>query len=218
MGLIPEGASGAIQSYADKAIKKAVNYGSQYLNSKINYGLAYAENFIRQYDVFGVLPDQWSIIDESGEKAFTFDSFVSADIKSESKVIQSPVEQGSFASYNLTVTPCELSCTLSKKGYQSDLMAFVDSLQNYIDSTDLLTVVTPEREYSNMKLIKFNFTRNAENGIDIIFAELGFIEVREVTSEYTSVRIARRAQRGVQQGKETSALAGMASGIKGLLS
>ena len=41
MGLIPEGASGAVQNYADKAIKKAVNYGSQYLNSKINFYLLF---------------------------------------------------------------------------------------------------------------------------------------------------------------------------------
>jgi len=210
MGLISEGNSGIVNDLANnKAFQKVVNYGSKYLNNKLNYGLAYAQNYFRQYDVMGYLPDQWSIVDESGEKVFDFDSFVSADLKTESKVIQAPVEQGSFVSYNVVTTPTELTCTLSKRGFQSDLMSFVDSLLSYVNSTDLVTVVTPEQEFQNMKLIKCNYNRSAENGTDIIFAELNLIEVREVKSQYTSVRIARKAQRGTQQGKETSALAGL---------
>lgn len=199
MGLIP---SGALSKVANKAITKTVNYGSNYLNSKLNYGLAYAENFVRQFDVLGLLPDKWSILDEDGEKAFNFDTFQTADYKAEAKIVQSPVEEGSFASYNMTTTPTEVSCTLTKSGYSSDLMAFVDALQNYVDSTDLLTVVTPEREYANMKLIKFNFTRSADNGTDRIIADLTFQEVREVTSEYTSVEIQQKKQRGIQQAKK----------------
>jgi hypothetical protein len=215
MDIVKPENNGIVNDLANnKAFQRVVNYGSKYLNNKLNYGLAYAKNYFRQYDVMGYLPDQWSIIDESGEKVFGFDSFVSADLKTESKVIHAPVEQGSFVSYNVVTTPTELSCTLSKRGFQSDLMAFVDSLLSYVNSTDLVTVVTPEQEFQNMKLIKCNYNRSAENGTDIIFAELNLIEVREVKSQYTSVRVARRQQRGTQQGKETSALAGIKGWFK----
>ena len=48
MALFPEGRNGAVQNLANKGIKKAVNYGSKYLNNKLNYGLNYARSFIRQ--------------------------------------------------------------------------------------------------------------------------------------------------------------------------
>lgn len=215
MALFPEGTNGAVQDLANKGIQKAVNYGSDYLNSKLNYGLNYAASFLRQYDVLGILPEEWSIIDESGEKAFSFDSFQSADVKQESKVTHSPVEGGSFATYNIVQTPTELSCMIAKHGFVPDLIRFVDALQTYLQSTDLLTVVTPEKEYENMKLTKFNFNRSADNGTDIIYAELSFIEVREVTSQFTNVRVAAKKQRGLQQGKETSAAQGIFNMITG---
>ena len=83
MALFPEGNNGAVQDLANKGIKKAVNYGSNYLNNKLSYGLNYARQFVRQYDVLGILPEEWSILDESGEKAFNFDTFQSADVKKE---------------------------------------------------------------------------------------------------------------------------------------
>ena len=108
-------------------------------------------------------------------------------------------------------TPTELNCLISKHGFVPDLIAFVDALSNYVDSTNLVTVVTPEKEFENMKLTKFNYTRSAENGIDVIYAELSFTEVREVTSQFTNVRVGAKQSRGVQQGKEVSALAGIKS-------
>ena len=66
MALFPEGTNGAVQDLANKGIKKAVNYGSNYLDNKLNYGLNYARSFVRQYDVLGILPEEWSILDESG--------------------------------------------------------------------------------------------------------------------------------------------------------
>ena len=214
MALFQEGTNRAVQNLADKGIKKVVNYGSNYLNNKLNYG-NYAQQFIRQDDVLGVQPEQWSILDESGEKAFSFDTFQSADVKKESKVTSMPVENGSFVSYNLIQAPKELNCMISKRGFVPDLMKFVDALMSYVDSTNLVTIVTPEYEFEKMKITKFNYTRSADNGIDVIYAELSCIEIREVTSKFTNVRVASKRSRGVQQAKETSALKGILSYFKG---
>ena len=92
MALFPEGTNGAVSDLANKGIKKAVNYGSAYLNSKLNFGLNYAKSFTRQYDILGILPEQWTILDESQEKAFGFDTFQSLNYKQENKVTQNPVD------------------------------------------------------------------------------------------------------------------------------
>lgn len=185
---------------------KAVNYGNKWLNNKINYGLNYAENFVRQFDFLGMLPERWTILDDKGEKVLDFDAFHKTDISADAKIISAPVEGGSFVMYNKTRAPLELSCTLIKQGFPADLQAYVDQLLIYVDAVTLVSIVTPDKEYQNMNLTKVKFTRSAENGVDMIMAECNFQEVRQVTLQYTSAKLAQKTSRGRQQGKETSFL------------
>ena len=181
---------------------RIINYGSQYLNSRINTG---GLSGLPDVNLADNGSQAWTILDETGEQAFSFDVFEKSNYKGESKIVQSPVEEGSFASYNMTLTPQEVGCTLIKRGRSDDLSTFINALQAFVESTDLLTVVTPEREYQNMKLIKATFDRSIDNGTDCIVADLSFQEVREITSEYTTVEMQEKTQRGVQQSKKVTA-------------
>lgn len=181
--------------------ERLINYGSQYLNSRINTGGLSA---LPNVNIADNGSQAWTILDETGEQAFSFDVFEKSNYKGESKIVQSPVEEGSFASYNMTLTPQEVGCTLIKHGRSDDLSIFINALQAFVENTDLLTVVTPEREYQNMKLTKATFDRSVDNGTDCIVADLSFQEVREITSEYTTVEMQEKTQRGVQQGKSST--------------
>ena len=209
MADISGGVSDYLSNGAGALANKAVNYGNKWLNSKINYGVNYASNYIRQFDYLGILPERWTLLDDSGQKAFDFDSFNKASIKSESKVIHAPVENGGFVMYNKLTTPLEVNCILIKRGFPQDLQAYVDALLEYGDSTDLLSIVTPDKEYQSMNLTKVAFDRSAENGVDIIIADCSFIEVRQVSVEYTSAKVAKKTSRGKQQAKPTSMLAAL---------
>ena len=182
--------------------ERMVNYGSQYLNSRINAG---GLSGLPDVNLADNSSQAWTILDETGEQAFSFDVFEKSNYKGESKIVQSPVEEGSFASYNMTLTPQEVGCTLIKRGGSDDLSVFINALQAFVESTDLLTVVTPEREYQSMKLTKATFDRSIDNGTDCIVADLSFQEVREITSEYTTVEMQEKTQRGIQQGKKVTA-------------
>lgn len=199
---------------AGAAANKAVAYGNKWLDNKINFGLNYAKNYARKFDFFGILPEQWTLLDDAGEKAFEFDSFSKLNLKSESKVIQAPVENGSFVMYNKTNTPLEISCTLIKKGFPEDLQTYVDALLEYADNTKLLSIVTPDREYQNMNLTSVSFSRSAEGGVNLIMAECAFTEIRQVTPEYTSARVGKKVSRGRQQGKPRSMLSYLKGGFK----
>lgn len=181
---------------------RIINYGSQYLNSRINAG---GLSGLPDVNLADNGSQAWTILDETGEQAFSFDVFEKSNYKGESKIVQSPVEEGSFASYNMTLTPQEVGCTLIKRGRSDDLSTFINALQAFVESTDLLTVVTPEREYQGMKLTKATFDRSIDNGTDCIVADLSFQEVREITSEYTTVEMQEKIQRGVQQSKKVTA-------------
>lgn len=199
---------------AGAASNKALNYGNKWLNSKINLGPNYAKNYANKFDFSGNLPEQWTLLDDAGEKAFAFDSFSNLNLKSESKVIQAPVESGGFVMYNKTNTPLEIKCTLIKKGLPEDLQVYVDALLEYADNTNLLSIVTPDREYRNMNLNSVSFSRSAEGGVNLIMAECAFTEIRQVTPAYTSARVGKKVSRGRQQGKPRSMLSYLKGGFK----
>lgn len=193
---------------------KAIKYGNKWLDHKINFGLNYAKNYARQFDFLGVLPEQWTLLDSEGEKAFDFDSFAKLNLKSESKIIQAPVEKGSFVMYNKLNTPLELKCVLIKQGLPEELQTYVDALLDYADSTNLLSIVTPDKEYTSMNLVSVSFDRSAEGGVNFIAADCAFTEVRQVTPEYTSARVAKKVNRGRQQGKPRSMLSYIKGGFR----
>lgn len=193
---------------------KAIKYGNKWLDHKINFGLNYAKNYARQFDFLGILPEQWTLLDSEGEKAFDFDSFAKLNLKSESKIIQAPVERGSFVMYNKLNTPLELKCVLIKQGLPEELQTYVDALLDYADSTNLLSIVTPDKEYTNMNLVSVSFDRSAEGGVNLIMADCAFTEVRQVTPEYTSARVAKKVNRGRLQGKPRSMLSYIKGGFR----
>lgn len=199
---------------AGAASNKTVVYGNKWLDNKINFGPNYAKNYANKFDFSGNLPEQWTLLDDAGEKAFAFDSFSNLNLKSESKVIQAPVESGGFVMYNKTNTPLEIKCTLIKKGSPEDLQVYVDALLEYADNTNLLSIVTPDREYQNMNLTSVSFSRSAEGGVNLIMAECAFTEIRQVTPEYTSARVGKKVSRGRQQGKPRSMLSYLKGGLK----
>lgn len=206
--------SSALGKGAGVIADKAVSYGNKWLDNKINFGLNYAKNYARQFDFLGLMPEQWTLLDSEGEKAFDFDSFAKLNLKSESKIVQAPVEKGSFVMYNKLNTPLELKCVLIKQGLPEELQTYVDALLDYADSTNLLSIVTPDKEYPNMNLASVSFDRSAEGGINLIMADCAFTEVRQVTPEYTSARVAKKVNRGRQQGKPRSMLSYIKGGFK----
>lgn len=156
--------------------------------------------------------NNWTILDESGASAVSFNVFVNMDVKTENKIMQSPVEQGGFVAYNKLQTPIEIGLQVAIKGDNSELEDAIKNLLTLSSSTQLVSLITPEQEYKNLNLTKLAYRRAAEDGVDVIFVDCGLTEVRQVTSEYTNARVATRKSRGKQQTKETSILASLFGG------
>ena len=182
----------------------AINFGSRVIN---NYLTGSKQNINAVSEDF----NNWNILDENGQRVLTFDSFIKSSVNSESKVTQMPVERGSFVDYNIVKTPLNLSVTLVKSGSSDELSEYVNTLLELVDSTKLVTVITPEKEYNNMKIIKVNFDRSTDNGVNIILAECNFLEIRQVQSKYGNSKLQGKSSRGLQQpkAKETSGLKGI---------
>ena len=98
---------------------------------------------------FGALPPgqpgNWSIFDKDGAKALDFDTFFSCSIKAENKISSNPVEKGSFADYNKVASPTAVSVVMGRTGKSDELAAFLEALDKLAESTDLVSIVTPEK-------------------------------------------------------------------------
>lgn len=150
-------------------------------------------------------PSEWAIVRaDDTTSAIEFNVFIDMDVSGEGKIIQSPTEEGSFVMYNKTSSPISIGLKVAIKGQPYELDPALEGLIEMADSTDLVNIITPEREYQNFNIYKFAFARKAEEGIDVIYCDLGLMEVRQVTSQYTNAKVAHCKKRGRQQAPNES--------------
>lgn len=135
---------------------------------------------------------QWGVFDrgtDGGANRLVIkpDSIMGFDLLNDYTVSTFPVQQGNFASYNKVATPIEIILSMTKGGSKADREQFLRDLESGAFSLRLLTILTPEREYPNMNLIRYKINRRGVEGA-YFFAEvdLFFLEIRQVTVSYTT--------------------------------
>jgi hypothetical protein len=124
----------------------------------------------------------WGILygtnsDVKGTFALQPDSFVKFEYKETHKIPNYPVEQGSFQSYNKVTLPYEIKLIVTKNGI-SNIGPFINQILVLLNSTKLLSIVTPDQVYNSANLVNFDYRKDARNGAVLLIAELTFQEVR----------------------------------------
>lgn len=138
---------------------------------------------IQRYDIFGLfdglLGPHWALLDKNGKPVITPDSVVSFEYRGENKISSYPVEQGSFASYNKVAFPYDIRMMVSCGGQGSTSRdTFLQVLELMRQSTDLYDLATPDFLYQNVNLTRFDYRRQATNGVTLLLVDLQFEEVR----------------------------------------
>lgn len=131
----------------------------------------------------------WSLYNEDGTQAVPFDTFFSVEVSNEAKVTQYPTEPNQFASYNKVQSPGAVSVTVGLTGGAIDRASVLLALEELVQSTDLLSIVTPEKTYTDYNLESYDYTRVAEEGVDRLKVNLRLVEVQQVESEYSNETI-----------------------------
>ncbi len=129
---------------------------------------------------------EWTLLDEGGETAVTFTSFVDISLQSEGQALSYPVEEGSFANYNKVDKPFDIRVTLATQGSDSDFEYILARLDEYKREAVKLSVSTPSRLYESMTLATYSYRRSREAGAGMLTVELSLVEVREVETQVTS--------------------------------
>lgn len=150
-------------------------------DAAIKFGGALAINAI-----FG---NYWGIFDQNGIPLLLVDNIKAVRFRTESKISQSPVEQGSFVSYNKVIEPYSVEVLMTKgSGGVAERGAFLALLDTFKNSTDLFMVITPEAIYPNCNIIGYDYAREASDGARLIKANVRLQEIREIVPEYSKTK------------------------------
>lgn len=125
---------------------------------------------------------RWGLFGQAGALALEPDSIQAMEYQREFRIADYPIEEGGFESYNKVATPYDIRVTMTKGGKVPDRKDFLDQVELILASLDLYTVVTPERNYQNVNIVRADYRRNAEHGATLLTVELHGIEVRTSAS------------------------------------
>lgn len=151
-------------------------------------------------DILNPLASDWMIVDgKTSAKIIVPDTVPRFEFRGDRRISDYPVEQGAFASYNKVATPYEIRMTMVCSGLnyaQGAISAlglnlsqgfmqksdFIDTLNYMLDTTDLFTIVTPDKAYENANLEHYDYKRETRDGATMLKIEAWFREVRVTAS------------------------------------
>lgn len=136
----------------------------------------------------GLATTRWGIF-RNGVPVLVADNVVSFEFKQEFSLSDYPVEQGGFQSYNKVQIPSEIRVRVSAGGSDANRQAFLASIADVINTTDLYDVVTPETVYIGYNFSHRDFRREAREGLGLITVDLWLTEIRQTaTATFTSTQ------------------------------
>jgi hypothetical protein len=144
---------------------------------------------------------QWGIFTKAGAPLIIGDSVMAVDFRKEYRILDFPIEQGSFASYNKVETPFDIRITFASSGKQTLLAsilsggalgslitgtdpvqanrtAFLKTMADATATLDLVDVITPEATYKGCNITHYDYRREARKGATMILVDVWLQEVR----------------------------------------
>ena len=147
--------------------------------------------------------DKWGIYDKNNKNIFADKKFSqlvvniinsfggtvvstnSFDYSKEMRVSDFPIENGGFASYNKVEMPATPVVSFAISGSESARKDFLETIDKAVKSTDIYTIVTPEKKYTSHTLERYSFSRKSSKGVTLLIVDIALREVRTVSAQYT---------------------------------
>lgn len=122
---------------------------------------------------------RWGVFALDGTPVLEPDSVGSFEYGGEYRIVDFPVEGGSFETYDKVATPFNTRLSLTKGGTLPEREEFLTKVEALRSSLDLFNIVTPERTYLNVNVERVGMVRNATNGAGMLTVELVLREIRQ---------------------------------------
>ncbi|HGM9698243.1 TPA: phage baseplate protein [Proteus mirabilis] len=134
----------------------------------------------------------WGIFNEYGVPLLLADSVISLQYENKSRVVNAPIERGTFASYNKISDPWKATVQMSKgSGGALERGAFLAQLEILSKSTLRFIIITPEFVYKFANIVGYDLAREAKDGATLIKVNVHLEEIREVTVSYAEEEVTK---------------------------
>ncbi|MDR2947128.1 MAG: hypothetical protein LBV79_10330 [Candidatus Adiutrix sp.] len=138
-----------------------------------------------------MLEQEWTILNESGERPVSFTSFFDIEYQNKGEALTYPVEEGAFANYNKVQNPGNIKVTLGTQGTERDFSLILDVLDIYQKEAEKLFISTPAAYYDGYTLESYSYRRTIQSGAGTLIVSLTLVEVREVETQTTTTVITK---------------------------
>jgi len=140
--------------------------------------------------VLGITPAvQWGVFTSEGRPAIVGLSVIAFEYAKDTRISDFPIEKGSFASYNKVDVPADAKITFSAGDTETTRNDFLMRIEPQLKTLDLFTVVTPDKSYTNMNVVHYDYRRTAESGAGLLIVDVWLREVREAPdAEFTATQ------------------------------
>lgn len=138
-------------------------------------------NALTQLTGMGITP-VWGVFDQDGNDALQADTVVGVDYRNGSRLVDYPLEDGAFQSYNKVANPFEVPIVAACGGSIEARQAFQARIDAMQGSLDTYSLVTPEKVYQSVNLERVDFSRRSNGGAGILVFNLWFREIRVTAS------------------------------------
>lgn len=146
-------------------------------------------------DILNPLASDWMVVaGTTSAKIIVPDTVPRFEFRGDRRISDYPVEQGAFSAYNKVKVPFEIRTTMICSGlnYAQNAISslglnlgqgfmqksdFIDTLDYMLDTTDLFTIVTPDKAYENCNMEHYDYKRETRNGATMLIIEAWFREV-----------------------------------------
>ena len=131
----------------------------------------------------------WGLYDQRGI-VVVCDSIVSFDFKGDSKIAEVPLQNGSFAAYNKVQMPDSQILRMSKGGTDEARNTFLNAIDAAKKSTNLYSIVTPSKTYTDVSIESYDYRQTAQDGISLLVVDVRIKEIRQVAASFSTVKLA----------------------------
>ncbi len=114
----------------------------------------------------------------TGNPVLSPDNFLTFGNRAEWTLPKAPIQQGSFTTYNKVIQPFDVSVRITRSGTLVQRTQFLITLDQIAASLNLYALVSPERIYTPVNILRYEVTRTEGKGaffldqIDIFFQQI----------------------------------------------
>lgn len=128
----------------------------------------------------------WGVFDSNGNQVITPDSVMDFNYRAEWSISDYPVQDDAFASFNKVRHPSEMVVRMVKGSSLQARADFENQCNAVAESLNRFTILTPERTYIGVNVLRHEVSRRERRGANYIEADLFFRTINTVQAQYSS--------------------------------